>query len=64
MDVYESIILEWLAQHYWPFVRISSMLLTMAVFSGRGIPSRIKIFFAIAISMVVAPAIPPHSSNL
>lgn len=59
MDVYESIILEWLAQHYWPFVRISSMLLTMAVFSGRGIPSRIKIFFAIAISMVVAPAIPP-----
>lgn len=59
MELYESIVLEWLAQHYWPFVRISSMLLTMAVFSGQGIPARIKIFFAMAISIAVAPAIPP-----
>lgn len=59
MELYESVILEWLAQHYWPFVRVSSMLLTMAVFSGRGIPARIKIFFAMVITMAIAPALPP-----
>lgn len=59
MELYESIVLEWLAQHYWPFVRVSSMLLTMAVFSGRGIPARIKIMFAMVISIAIAPAIPP-----
>lgn len=59
MELYESVILEWLAQHYWPFVRVSSMLLTMAVFSGRGVPARIKVFFAMVITMAISPALPP-----
>lgn len=59
MNIYESVIMEWLAQHYWPFVRVSSMFLTMAVFSGRGLPSRIKIFFAMAITIAISPALPP-----
>lgn len=63
MELYESTVLEWLAQHYWPFVRISSMFMTMAVFSGQGIPARIKIMFAFVISIAVAPAIPPIEAS-
>lgn len=58
MEVHERVILEWLAQHYWPFVRVSSMFLTMAVFSGRGLPARIKVFFALAITVAIVPALP------
>ncbi|RUO24517.1 flagellar biosynthetic protein FliR [Aliidiomarina minuta] len=58
MNILESVVLDWLAQHYWPFVRVSSMFLTMAVFSGQGLPARIKIFFSVAIVFAIAPALP------
>ncbi|MCC5854639.1 MAG: flagellar type III secretion system protein FliR [Idiomarina sp.] len=54
-----DVILSWLAQHYWPFVRVSSMFITMALFSGRSIPVRIKIFTAVAIIIGIAPVLPP-----
>ncbi|MGX5915159.1 flagellar biosynthetic protein FliR [Aliidiomarina sp. Khilg15.8] len=58
MEFSESIVLDWLAQHYWPFVRVSSLFLTMAVFSGQGLPARIKIFFALTIVFAISPALP------
>lgn len=58
MEIHESIIFDWLAQHFWPFVRVSSMFLTMAVFSGQGIPTPIKILFALVITVAIAPAMP------
>ncbi|WP_113908307.1 flagellar biosynthetic protein FliR [Aliidiomarina celeris] len=59
MDVQLDTILQWLAQHFWPFTRVAGMFVTMAIFSGRTIPTRIKLFAAVAITMAIAPVLPP-----
>ena len=43
----------------WPFTRISAMMLVAPIFSARSIPIRIRVAAAIAITMVVAPILPP-----
>ena len=43
----------------WPFTRISAMMLVAPIFSAKSIPIRIRVAAAIAITMVVAPILPP-----
>src|SRR5690554_531418 len=59
MDVTLDVILTWLAQHYWPLVRVAGMFSTMALLSGRSIPARIKLIIAVAITLGIAPVLPP-----
>lgn len=59
MELTLDIILTWLAQHYWPFVRVAGMLVTMALMSGRSVPNRIKLAFALAITLGITPSLPP-----
>ena len=59
MDIYLDTILSFFAQHFWPFVRVGGMFMTMALLSGRSVPVRIKLFAAVAITFGIAPALPP-----
>ena len=43
----------------WPFTRISAMMLVAPIFSSKSVPVRIRVASAIAITMVVAPILPP-----
>ncbi len=58
MDLVTSVLLEWLEQHLWPLTRVSSMIMSMALFSGTIVNSRVKIFLSLAIIMAVSPALP------
>lgn len=58
MELELDVILRWLAQHFWPFTRVAGMLVTMALFSGRTLPVRIKLFAALAITLGIAPVLP------
>ncbi|HAS14693.1 MAG TPA: flagellar biosynthetic protein FliR, partial [Idiomarina abyssalis] len=58
MDLVTSVVLEWLEQHLWPLTRVSSMIMSMALFSGTIVNSRIKIFLSLAIILAVSPALP------
>ncbi|QLG86796.1 flagellar biosynthetic protein FliR [Chitinibacter bivalviorum] len=49
----------WLALFWWPFLRIMGTLLSDPVFSNRRTPVRIRVGFAIVLTLVVVPILPP-----
>lgn len=46
-----------LADFLWPFMRISSMFVSIPVFSVRAVPARFRVIAAILITLVVMPVI-------
>jgi flagellar biosynthesis protein FliR len=49
----------WLAQLLWPFIRIGSCFMVAPAFGAQFVPARIRIVLAGAITIIVAPLIPP-----
>jgi flagellar biosynthesis protein FliR len=49
----------WLAQYIWPFIRIGACFMAAPVFGARFIPARLRLFLAGAITLIIAPLIPP-----
>lgn len=49
----------WVASFMLPMFRITAMLMTMPVFGTTLVPGRIRLYFALAITVVVAPVLPP-----
>jgi len=49
----------WLGGIFWPFVRISSMMLAAPVFGARMMPVRIRVVMAMMISALTVPLLPP-----
>ncbi|WP_348944101.1 flagellar biosynthetic protein FliR [Chitinibacter sp. FCG-7] len=49
----------WLALFWWPFLRIMGLLLADPFFSSRRVSVRIRVSFAIALTLVIVPVLPP-----
>lgn len=49
----------WIGGFFWPFVRVSAMMLAAPVFGARTLPVRIRVMMALAVSVLVAPLLPP-----
>jgi len=49
----------WLGGLFWPFVRISAMMMAAPVFGARMMPVRIRVVMAMVISVVTVPLMPP-----
>lgn len=49
---------DWLAQLYWPFVRIGSCFMVAPAFGAASVPPRIRIVLAGAITLLIAPLLP------
>lgn len=49
----------WVASFMLPLFRIASMLMVMPVFGTTLVPRRIRLYFAVAITVVIAPGLPP-----
>lgn len=64
MEYPASTILEWMAHFFWPFSRISSMMMTMTLFGARYIPVRVRLYLSLAITFAVMPAIPSMPDNI
>jgi flagellar biosynthesis protein FliR len=47
----------WLAQYFWPLVRIAACLMVAPVFGARFVPRRFKIALSLAITILVAPLV-------
>ncbi|HPF25479.1 MAG TPA: flagellar biosynthetic protein FliR [Steroidobacteraceae bacterium] len=57
----------WLAQGFWPFVRIGACFMVAPVFAARYVPARVRIALALAVTLLVAPLVsvpdvPPFSA--
>jgi flagellar biosynthesis protein FliR len=49
---------DWVAQLYWPFVRIGSCFMVVPVFGADTVPARIRVVLAGAITLLIAPLLP------
>ncbi len=48
----------WIAQIYWPFVRIGACLMIAPAFAAISVPARIRVVLAGSIALLVAPLVP------
>jgi len=48
----------WLGSFFWPFVRISAMMMAAPVFGARMLPVRIRILMALSVSILTVPLLP------
>src|ERR1700754_2819443 len=49
----------WLAQYIWPFIRIGACFMAAPVFGAQFVPPRVRLFLAGAMTLIVAPLVPP-----
>ncbi len=49
----------WIAQFFWPMVRILAMIAVAPMLGNRSIPIRVKVALAILVTIVAAPSLPP-----
>lgn len=61
MEFTESVVNQYLADFMLPFTRISALVMTMIGFGARTIPTRIKLFLCVTLTLAIMPAIPPTS---
>ena len=59
MEFTDSIINQAMADFILPFARISAMVMSMIGLGAKAIPGRIKLFFCLAVTVAVMPALPP-----
>lgn len=58
MDIDSARIGAWVGQFAWPFLRLSAFLLAAPLFGARGVPVRVRITLAVALTVVLMPALP------
>ena len=63
LEVSLSAIVEQLSAYLWPFVRISAFAMTMPVIGGSFVPRQVRLLFALALTLIVAPVLPPSSTE-
>ncbi|QHS09252.1 flagellar biosynthetic protein FliR [Sinimarinibacterium sp. NLF-5-8] len=51
-------LLAWIQQYFWPFVRISALLMIMPVLGVRTVPVRVRILLTVLLTIIVAPLLP------
>jgi flagellar biosynthetic protein FliR len=51
----------WVAQAFFPFVRIGACLMVAPIFGARFVPARARLLLAVAVTALVLPLLPPTS---
>ena len=59
MSFTEAQFAQWLADYFWPLVRIAALLMAAPIFNIRQIPARVRILLAVLITLIVHPVLPP-----
>lgn len=59
MRLTEAQLLEWLGLYLWPFIRIGAALMAAPLFGSRALPARLRLVFALLLTVVMAPMLPP-----
>lgn len=59
MSFTEAQLSQWLADFFWPLLRIGAMLMAAPVFNIRQVPIRFRMMLAVLITLLVHPVLPP-----
>lgn len=49
----------WIAAFFWPFLRVFGVILAEPVLGNRSVPVPVKVGFAVFVTLVIAPVLPP-----
>ncbi|MDY7560729.1 flagellar biosynthetic protein FliR [Pseudomonas sp. 10B1] len=49
----------WVASFMLPLFRVAAVLMTMPIFGTTLVPARVRLYFSLAITVVIAPSLPP-----
>jgi flagellar biosynthetic protein FliR len=58
MQFTEAQLAQWLADFFWPLVRISAMMMAAPIFSIRQVSPRVRILLAVMVTLLVQPLLP------
>ena len=56
--------MNWIATYLWSFTRIAAMIMVMVAIGSRTTPTRVRLFYAFAITVAVFPVLPPAPMNI
>lgn len=59
LELTDTQISTWVASFVLPLFRVTAVLMSMPVFGTTLVPTRIRLYFAVAITVVIAPGLPP-----
>ncbi|MFB2761943.1 flagellar biosynthetic protein FliR, partial [Shewanella xiamenensis] len=59
MELLLETLMQTIASYMWPLFRVASMLMVMVVFGAATTPTRVRLLLAIAITLAIAPVLPP-----
>lgn len=59
LELTDRELLGWLAAWLWPFLRIAAFVLTVPAIGTRAVPARVRIVFALGLTVVLAPLVGP-----
>ena len=52
----------WIAQIFWPFVRVGSCFMVAPAFGAAFVPARIRLVIAGGVALIIAPLVPDRKS--
>ncbi|WP_047048820.1 flagellar biosynthetic protein FliR [Vibrio mexicanus] len=58
MEYPTDVVLNWIANYFWPYTRIGAMLMVMSVTGARFVSTRVRLYLGLAITFAVMPVIP------
>ncbi|MDN3610657.1 flagellar biosynthetic protein FliR [Vibrio ostreicida] len=64
MEYPTTIVLEWIANYFWPYTRIAAMLMVMSVTGARFVFTRVRLYLGLAITFAIIPALPTVPSTI
>ena len=59
MEFTESVINQYMADFLLPLARVSALIMTMIGLGAKAIPTKVKLFLSLAVTVAIMPAIPP-----
>ncbi|WP_413794581.1 MULTISPECIES: flagellar biosynthetic protein FliR [unclassified Pseudomonas] len=59
LELTDTQISSWVASFILPLFRVTAVLMSMPVFGTTLLPRRVRLYFALAITVVIAPGLPP-----
>ncbi|MGR5146710.1 flagellar biosynthetic protein FliR [Photobacterium alginatilyticum] len=64
MSYPSALLLDWIANYFWPLTRIAAMMMVMTFFGARFVSPRIRLYLAVTITFAVMPALPKVPTDI
>ncbi|MGF1758356.1 flagellar type III secretion system protein FliR [Photobacterium sagamiensis] len=59
-----ALLLDWIANYFWPLTRISAMMMAMTFFGARFVSPKIRLYLAVTITFAVMPVLPQVPADI